>query len=174
MTQFYLCDDPKQGLPAGISAYIYSYFSLRFFAVIKRLGLGTPTKDIAYEGVTVMFYYQRKGEYEAGYYLLYVSDNIDDVDHFELLEVLHEAVHWYVSLPGKTLTDLEFGILKDYCPDLPHFQLFEDRKTGECLLNFALGAHAFESFEAARAFMHQELGIAKGIVYCDLPAVNMN
>lgn len=171
---FYLCEDPKEGMPEGICAYIYSYNKPRFFGVIKRLGEGLATSDIAYEGITVMFYYQAPAEQDAGYYLLFVSDNIDQADHFEVIEVLHEAIHWYVSLSGVTLTEIEFGILKGYSAELPYVQFFEDSKTGECLLNFGLGAHAFKSFEAAQAFMHKELGIAKEIVYCSLPAVNMN
>ena len=142
--------------------------------MIKRLGEGVPTSDIAYEGITVMFYYQLPGTYNADYYLLFVSDNIDGADHFELIERLHETVQWYVSLAGKAKVDLDYGILKDYSVDLPHFQIYEDSKTGECLLNFALGAHAFKSFEDAQAFMHKDLGIARELVYCAVPAVNMD
>lgn len=171
---FYLCEDPKEDIPEGLSAYIYGGDTPRFFGVIKRLGIGLPISDIAYAGITVMFYYQRSGELEAGYYLFYVADNIDNADHLDMISVLHEAVLWYVSLSGAELTEMEFGMLKDYSADLPHVQFLENSKTGECLLNFALGAKAFSSFEAAQAFLHNELGIAKEIVYCDLPIVNMD
>ena len=171
---FYLCNNPLEALPEGISAYVYGYNKPRFFGVIKRLGEGVATSDIAYEGVTVMFYYQRPGTYKADYYLFFVSDNVDAADHFDLSEALHEAIRWYVSLAGEAVVDLDYGILKDYSADLPYFQVYEVGKSGECLLNFALGAHAFKSFEAAQAFMHQELGIAKDIVYCALPVVNID
>jgi len=170
---FYLCNNPLEVLPEGISAYIYGYDKPRFFGVVKRLGQGVTTSDIAYEGVTVMFYYQRPDEDKAGYYLLFASDNIDDTDPFELTRVLQEAVRWYVSLSGAALTVEEFDILKGYSQELPDFQVFEDSKTGECLLNFALGAHAFKSFTDAQAFMHKDLGIDRELVYCALPAVNM-
>jgi hypothetical protein len=161
-------------MPEGIVAYLYGYEKPRFFAVIKKLGEGMPLSAISYAGITAMFYYRGPGEQEVSYYLMSVTDNINNAGHPRLISILRDAASWYSEVQARKASaeDTEFGFLADFSPDMSDIELFEDAKTGEYLLNFALGAQGFKDLDSALEFMHESLGIAKEIVYADHTSIN--
>jgi len=174
MKRFYLCNNPDEELPPGVLTYIYGAVKPRFFATLTKLDGSIPLASIAYVGITVLFYFRAPGDEQVYPYALRVTDNIDQEVHHDMISILQHVAEWYAyhQSAQASAKHMEFGLLKEFSEQLNGFQILEDEKTGSYLLNFALGAHGFDSLDAALKFLEVHLNIDKAIVYGPDRAIN--
>jgi len=167
MKRFYLSDDPVQELPEGVLTHIYGADKPRFFATVSRLDGSLPFTEIAFLGVSFMFYFRAPDDDKAYAYLLKVTDNIDEAVHHDMLDILKEVAEWYPDARAfqADADRVEIGWLKPFSKHLNGFQILEHEDNGTCLLNFALGCQGFNDTNSALKFLEEGLGIERKLIY---------
>jgi hypothetical protein len=171
---FYLCNNPGYDVPDGVLTFIYSAVQPRFFASLSRLDGSVPFTDLAYVGISFMFYYRAADDQKVYAYLLRIADNIDNVGHHELLDILKAVAKWYADSRAIELgaEEVEIGWLKPFSEHLNGFQILEHPDNGTCLLNFALGCQGFKDTDGALKFLEERLGIDKKLISTGGLAIN--
>lgn len=174
MKHFYLSNNPRQELPDGVLTFIYSAEKPRFFASLSRLDSSLPLKELCFMGISLMFYFRAPGDDRPFAYLLRVSDNIDKAGYDELAEVLGEVAQWYCygQAEAAGLDTAEIGWLVPFSSHLKGVQLLEDKSSGQCLLNFAVGCQGFSDTDSALQFLEKDLKIDRDLIYTGGLAVN--
>jgi len=165
MTPFYLCTNPEVVMPEDIVACIYSYKKPRFFAVVEKIGQAGPVAEISYKGANVIFSFGLDGETQQDY-LLAVNDNVDETPYDKLNKTLQKAVEWYINVRAleTKAKRLDFSMLSDYSPLVPHLQAVHYDKTDEFLLSYGLGIKGFKTLAEMEAFMQDQLRLSDEVV----------
>ena len=167
MQHFYLSINPVEDAPQGVLTHIYGADKPRFFAAVSRLDGSVPFTQMAFMGISFMFYFRAPDDDKAYAYLLQVTDNIDEAVHHDMLDLLKEAAEWYIDARAvQADTDqVELGWLQPFSKHLNGFQILEHQDNGTCLLNFALGCQGFKDTDSALKFLEEGLGIARKLIY---------
>ena len=171
---FYLCRNPGFDVPDGVLTFIYGSSKPRFFASLSRLDSSLSLKELSFMGISLMFYFHAPGDDRPFAYLLRVSDNIDKAGYDELAEVLGEVAQWYCYGQAEAAGQdtAEIGWLVPFSSHLKGVQLLEDKASGQCLLNFAVGCQGFSDMDGALQFLEKDLKIDRELIYTGGLAVN--